>query len=235
MGLITKNLAIDTDQDILDFNALDLKPDALPALALDEPVARACASWRQWQTTGHMWVDLDTVTVTAEDRAQAHELKRYYREHMTLQALKGVGNNVSEFRRKLSALVTDQLIITRAELGLLHRLPYLYQEDLALDRVTAATVNPTERRLEWTGVFELQESVLRSRRSATSMQYWLTMHGEPSAFLLAIVADNPLRAMWESLIVQPRHMTVRAYARSFPGHRADRWYHQIHISGVTLS
>lgn len=235
MGLIIKNLAIDTDQDILALDALELSPPPSPELVMDDPVARACASWRHWKQTGHMWTDLDTVTVTGEDRAQAQELKRYYRETMILQALRGVGTNASEFRRKLGALVTDQLVITRAELGLLHRLPYLYQEDLTLDRVVAATVNPSDRQMEWTGVFALQESLLRSRRSATSMQYWLTMQNERSAFLLAIAMDNPLRAMWESLIKQPRHMTVRAHARSFPGHRSHRWYHQIHISGVTLT
>lgn len=235
MGLIFQNLAMAPDQDVVDLSRLQIASDTKPVLTMDEPVARACASYRQWRDTGHMWSDLDTVTVTESDRALAHELKRYYRESMTLQALRGNNANQSEFRRKLAALVTDQLTITLAEIGLLHRLPYLYHEDLALDRVVTQTTNPTQHQDKITSRFRLIETVLRSRRSVTSMQYWLVSDQVSGAFLLAVTMDNPLRMLWESAIQQPLELQVRAYARTFPGHRNHRWYHQVHIDGAQIA
>jgi hypothetical protein len=233
MGLIFRNLQIDDDP----FGVLeDTRHKLLTVLPIDmdEPVARACASYRLWQQHGTMWTDLDTVTVTEQDRVQAHKLKRYYRESMTLQALRGRNQSQSEFRRKLGALVTDQLRITKTEIGLLHRLPYFYHEDLALDRVVAMTQESQLTTREFTGTFYLAESVLRSRRSQTSQQYWLTCDQDPGAFVLTVAQDNPLKPMWQSLIQKPRQLRITVYPRQFPGYRSNRTYYQIAISEVLI-
>jgi hypothetical protein len=97
-----------------------------------DPVALAIASYRIWRDTGIRWTDLENTTPLEEDVHRAQQLRKYYAGQMTFDALKGSGLK-TEFRRKLYAIATNCHTYTKEDIGLLHRLPYFYEEDLTLD------------------------------------------------------------------------------------------------------
>jgi hypothetical protein len=135
---------------------------------------------------------------------------------------------VSEFRRKLSLLVNNQLKITTAEIGLLHRLPYFYAEDLALDEITRVTESvarsPGDEIETLSGTFQLLKRVLRSRRSGEHYQYWFTSNLSPAAYLLSVKSDNPLRTLIESMLTLPSlQLKAQMFVKPFQG-RAPRQY-----------
>lgn len=200
----------------------------------DDPITLACASYRTW-TEGYRqrWTDFDQVVVWEGDRDTASELRAYYRDqtaHVLFDVLKHTNNQrpVSEFRRKLSLLVNNQLKITTAEIGLLHRLPYFYAEDLALDEITRVTESvarsPGDEIETLSGEFQLLKRVLRSRRSGEHYQYWFTSNLSPAAYLLSVKSDNPLRTLIESMLTLPSlQLKAQMFVKPFQG-RAPRQY-----------
>ncbi len=203
----------------------------------DDPITLACASYRTWtENCNQRWADFDQVVVWEGDRDTASELRAYYRDqtaHVLFDVLKHTNNQrpVSEFRRKLSLLVNNQLVITQAEIGLLHRLPYFYAEDLALDEIARVTESvarspfddsPFDEVETLSGQFQLLKKVLRSRRSGEHYQYWFTSNLSPAAYLLSVKSDNPLRTMIESVVNRPSlQLKAQMFVKPFQG-RAPR-------------
>ena len=201
-----------------------------------DPIACACASYRIWQENpARRWSDLDSVVVWQDDIEQAQALRKYYRERLVMSALKNVNRQVSEFRRKLGALVTDQLEITKDELGLLYRLPYFYAEDLDIDYVVANTANSREispvpadsQPLVMT--FLPLRKIFRSRRSAEVNQYWWTAEPGGIPFEFSVRTDNPLAGMIDGLF-EREQVTLQHRVRptSFRGYHADRWHYSLY-------
>ena len=199
----------------------------------DDPITLACASYRTWLEHPHQrWTEFDKVVVWEGDRDTANELRTYYRgrtAHVLFDVLKHTDNRkpvASEFRRKLSLLVNNQLVITMAEIGLLHRLPYFYAEDLALDEIARVTESaarsPFDEVEALSGQFQLLKKVLRSRRSGEHYQYWFTSNLSPAAYLLSVKSDNPLRTMIESVVTRPSlQLKAQMFVKPFQG-RAPR-------------
>ena len=80
------------------------------------------------------WIPITEVgQVTSEARALAHEIRKYYLHRSTMQILKG--HQPTEFQQKMIGFLADTRPLKVDELGILYRLPYFYQEDLALERV----------------------------------------------------------------------------------------------------
>ena len=204
----------------------------------DDPITLACASYRTWtEHPDQRWTEFDKVVVWEGDRDTASELRAYYRDrtaHVLFDVLKHTNNQrpVSEFRRKLSLLVNNQLVITQAEIGLLHRLPYFYAEDLALDEIARVTESvarsPGVYEVETpTGTFQLLKRVLRSRRSGEHYQYWFTSNLSPAAYLLSVKSDNPLRTLIESMLTLPSlQLKAQMFVKPFQG-RAPRHYYSM--------
>lgn len=200
-----------------------------------DPIACACASYRIWrENPARRWSELDTVVVWQDDIEQAQALRQYYRERLVISALKNVRGNSSEFRRKLGALVTDQLEITKEELGMLYRLPYFYAEDLDLDYVAENTadtklihpMNADTHPLVMT--FFPVRKVFRSRRSAEVNQYWWTSEPGGVPFALSVRIDNPLLGMIDGLFEREQvQLKSRVKPSSFRGYYPDRWYYQL--------
>jgi len=200
-----------------------------------DPIALACASYRIWkENPDRRWTELESVTVWQDDIEQAQALRQYYRERLVMSALKNVKGNTSEFRRKLGALVTDQLEITKEELGMLYRLPYFYAEDLDIDYVAENTINskqispvPADSHPLVLTFFPLRK-ILRSRRSGEVKQYWWTAEPGGIPFALSIRTDNPLMGMIDSLFDRDQvQLRTRVKPASFNGYYRDRWYYQL--------
>ena len=208
-------------QDLLN-SINEVKPE--PITFSDDPVAMAFASYRAWKENHtSRWVELGSVPVTEQDRVNAQELRAYYRRTMTWQTLKTGTGNASPFRRKLAAIVTDTYEYTKQDIGLLHRLPYFYHEDLALDRVFAATKDPegipSIRAYEVVDTLMPVERILRSRRAGEYIHfYWKNERGFP--YLLVAKHDNPLISLIEGLFKQEK---IKIQGIAFPKHA--RGYH----------
>lgn len=209
------------------FDQLELKAGD-PVVFKDDPVAMAIAVHRRWKEvnrTGDRWADLETAQITEQDRQVSTELRKYYADRIMMTML---GNNkVSEFRRKLYGVVTNSLNLNKGDIGLLYRLPYFYDEDLALDRIMAQTQpliqrEPTER---IQGRFTVIETVFRSRRAGDYTQLWMTREGSPAPYMLTIKADNPYHRLIVKLLEQPRELSAWAHVKYHQGyHRGHAYY-----------
>jgi hypothetical protein len=201
-----------------------------------DPIACACASYRIWQeNSARRWSELDSVVVWQDDIEQAQALRTYYRERLVMSALKNVNRQVSEFRRKLGALVTDQLEITKDELGLLHRLPYFYAEDLDIDYVVENTAISKQiapiliNSQLMTMTFRPLRKIFRSRRSGETNQYWWTTENGGIPFALSVRVDNPLKSMIDSLFDREQvQLQSRVKPTAFRGYYPDHWYYQLY-------
>lgn len=224
-------------QDLLDDIENRRIPPSKAVIAFkQDPIACACASYRVWkENPARRWEDIERVVVWQDDIDQAQALRKYYRERLVMSALKNCGGNTSEFRRKLGALVTDQLEITKDEIGILYRLPYFYAEDLDIDYVVENTANskaispvPADSH-PMTMTFQPLRKILRSRRSGEINQYWWTTETGGIPFAFSVRTDNPLMGMIDSLF-EREQITLKHRVRpsSFRGYHADRWYYQLY-------
>ena len=242
MTMVTLQKMIDEWEDD-PFTSNNYQQSAPPKKTLvfkQDPIACACASYRMWrENPARRWSDLDTVVVWQDDIEQAQALRKYYRERLVMSALKNHSGNTSEFRRKLGALVTDQLEITKEELGMLHRLPYFYAEDLDIDYVIEHTANTkkvtphsTDTQLMTQTFFPLRK-IFRSRRAAETNHYWWTTEPGGMPFELSVKTDNPLSGIIDSLFERPQ-ADLQCYVKpqSFRGYYPDRWYYG--LFGVRL-
>lgn len=189
----------------------------------EDPIALGCAAYRVW-TENHVtrWMEFEQVTVESEDREQADRIRKYYQDrtnHILIDILKNGPTAVSEFRKKLSLIVHNQMTeYTAQDRGILYKLPYFYQEDTALDRLfannvsneyyrTLADINPQPEQLRLT----LLDSVLISRKHGETTQYWFRDDATPALYQWTIKNDNPLHGLVQS-IVRRDWIEVRALA-----------------------
>lgn len=212
-------------QDLLPWDAP--KQPARPITFKEDPVALSCASYRLWSMGGPRWSDINDAPIGEEDRITALELKKYYRDRLILDALKNNNNGRSEFRNKLAKLVINELEYTDREIGMLYRLPYFYQEDLAVDRVVAQTQDAKEvfRGHRQMATYTLIEKVLRSRRSGEYYNYWLASDVDQAAYYVTIKTDNPMRLLFESVIKQPVQVESLIYTKSYQGYHRNRCFY----------
>lgn len=205
------------------------KPEPLITLPAD-PVACACASYRVWkENPARRWEDLETVVVWQDDIEEAERLKKYYRDSMIMQALKSnTGINRSQFRQKLAKLVVNELPITKKEIGLLCRLPYFYEEDLALDYVKSVTDDQLVKAGNTRTLVECTltplKKILVSRAAGEYYHYWFT-DTDNTPYNLVIKQDNPLITMFNGIYKQPKlKVNANLYPKSMRGHRVHNYY-----------
>lgn len=211
---------------------LRLEEEVLPLIKLPaDPVACACASYRTWkENPARRWENIETVVVWQDDIEEAERLKKYYRDSMIMQALKSSnGINRSQFRQKLAMLVVNELAITKKEIGLLCRLPYFYEEDLALDYVKAVTddqlvkIQGVPRTLVECTLTPLKK-ILVSRSAGEYYHYWFT-DTDNTPYNFVVKTDNPLIKLFEGVYKQPSlKINANIYPKSMRGHRSHNYY-----------
>jgi len=197
----------------------------------DDPIAMSCASYRLWKESGSRWLEIDQMVPNSDDRVRANEICAYYRGRLTWSVLKGQAT-VSQFRKKLHALVTDNLDITKDELGILYRLPYFYAEDTAVDEVIAVTddshmvskIHGLTTPLEITSQFKLLRQVLYSRRACEYHHYWLTSDFDPAPFMIAVDTKNNMASLLESVLARPTQLTTLLYPKPHRGYHRNRGF-----------
>ncbi len=224
--MTTQDLTLDWD----DFKAVFKTPDPEPDMTFaDDPVALAWASYRAYLNSPAVrWADFDTVVVTAEDRAQAQEIRSYYAGRILMDAMKSK-QPMSEFRKKLYGLLIGKTGLKKKDIGLLYRLPYFYVEDTALDQVIAQTESPKSALAQDTiaGTFNLIQRVQVSRRSMESVQFWLRHHKKTAPFMIAVKADNPMLPLLESILERGLPIIATAHFKIHRGYHRNRGFYQL--------
>lgn len=216
--------ADEADELIKAFDHLKLETKPSPIVFKDDPVAMACASHRLWLAGGTRWIELEEAKITEEDRVKSAEIRKYYADRILITMLKN--KQVSTFRRKLYGVVTNSIQLDKADVGLLHRLPYFYDEDLATDRVVAQTQAVTER---WetqrvTAEFSVIEKVLKSRRAGDYTQFWLRSNQSTAPFMMVIKQDNPYHRLINGVLSRPVTLSGWAHTKYHSGHHRGKGY-----------
>lgn len=223
-------------------NGMMRKPEPILAKFSDDPIALSIQSYLIWKSNpSRRWVPVDEVgRVTPEARDMAHDLRTYFLHRGTMKVLQG--QTPTEFQSKMNGLLSDIRPLQQDELGLLYRLPYFWQEDLALDQVFEGAVNinvdpPSPGLSAWRVVTTHARltpirEVLKSRKSGDFVQFWFsTYDGERCMY--AVRADNSMISLFRSLFKQ-ESMQVKATAmlHRMPGShiRTNYWK----LSGLEL-
>jgi len=202
----------------------------------DDPVVLTCAAYRTWQETPHLrWADFNTVTVQPQDQTQAELVRTYYRDRIMMDALTRGTNTapISTFRQKLYSILNNTWEITQKEIGLLHRLPYFYAEDTALDQVILATTCASNHHpgevVE--SKFTMIARILRAAAGGDVIQFWFTCQEDQAPYCLSVQGSNPLLGLVDSMVKQPQKLQANRWAKQHRGYHRHRLYY--HLGNVT--
>jgi hypothetical protein len=196
-----------------------------PIVFKDDPIAMACWSYRVSQEGGFAWLDLHAAKPEPQDRNTAADIRRYYADRLLMTALKS-NSVMSEFRRKLYGVVTDNYQVKKSEEGLLYRLPYFYAEDTGLDHVMSQTQSASMIESKTvTGRFTLVKKIFCSRAVGRShWQFWFVCDGLSVPFMTEIKEDNVLYKLFDSLTQTPQMFSAVIHFKHHRGHHRDRVY-----------
>lgn len=188
------------------------KPQSPKAVFVDDPLALSCASWRIFKDEPERrWTNIDLVKATQEDRDMAQQIRTYYNQRYTMQALKG--RQLTEYQQKTAQFLSGLHHLTTDELGLLYKLPYFYTEDTAKDFVVESTqsynqpLNRTHAEYTLTPVKE----IFRTRKSGETVQFWYKDQDNHAVLIDCRATDN-LLAMLRGLFKQPK-IQVQSYTK----------------------
>ena len=225
-----KSTLEDIFKDFANVDAVKKKPPEVVEFQ-DDPVALAWGSYQIYlKNKGQRWTDLKQVIATEEDRLMAQEIRRYYRDKIMLQTLSS-NYTQSEFRKKLYGIVANERAVYDEDLGILHRLPYFYVEDTAVDRAIEQT-NPTIGEGSLFGTedvvdeYTLLERVLYSRKRNEVVQFWLKAAGNPYLHMIAVQASNPMLTLFESVISRSAKLKTTSFVKEHRGYHAGKQYYQ---------
>lgn len=224
MGLALKNTPMDI-KELLDGWEIEVR-DKKPAVEVtfsDDPIALSWASYHVWQKfPARRWTGLNEVEAHEHDRVIAAETRRYYRDKLMLQTLKG--RPLSDFQTVLYGMVTGEAPIMSDQIGMLMKLPYFYTEDMYL----ASVFDKTKSLHKHEFIAETKQDVITpltmifsSRKRAEVYQYWFT-DSQGHAVMLPVASQNPLRSLVDSLFRQQQPLKVQAhwhYKKHFPSDR----------------
>lgn len=223
------------DDDLVAFDKLLETPPSPPLSFIDDPIAMAWSAYRS--RTGRYMGDIQEAVVTDEDRAQAQQIRNHYHRRITFQLLTNAGHPVSEFQRKLMGIVAGTREITKDDLGILHRIPFFYVEDCDVDSIIETAPKHEfdfQMFANRTDQFELIRKIQVERRSRGATHFWLRASSTPSLCKIAVLKDNPLSDLLESVLSQP---VVKLTAHWHPRERTSNYQKYFHyqLSSVKLS
>lgn len=208
-------VAYDNEDSATDTNNKRHRPAAPRATFRDDPLALSCASYRLYKDEpARRFVNIDTVKATAEDRARAQAIRDYYNARYTMKALRG--GTLTEWQSKAAQFLSGMYHLNTEELGMLYKLPYFYEEDLAVDEVIAETATcavtaenrfAAEEQLTLTPL----RRVLVTRKGTADVVHYYYLDQDRHAVMVSCPATNQLNAMMEGLFRQPK-ICVRGYS-----------------------
>ena len=223
---------------VLDDTWLDQPPTATVVELQYDPIACACASYRAWTERGIKFADIHTFVPSPEDHTRAQLIRNYYRAKITWQMLKSPDQKaVSEFRRKLMGIIEGTQKITTAELGILHRINYFYDEDRAHDAIfedfradrEPVGILPTVKTSHRERV-SLIRTVTVSRKNYENVEFWMEPAHTPVPCMIPVSNQNPLLSLIGSVLeAGPVELIANWYPRAMPGPDDRAYYRLTHL------
>ena len=207
----------------------DEKKKQTPIVFPDDPIALVCAAHRRWlEHRINKWPRLEEIACIQEDRDRADDIRRYYGDRILLSMLKQQ-NKTTEFRRKLYGMITNSYQPVENDLGILYRLPYFYDEDLAIDRVILQTqsAEPNHGVTKTLTVEPMEKVAIGRRGTGECTHYWLRSNNDTAAYKIAVRNDNSLYKLLDSLLSKPVTLKTRVFNKHFQGAYSDRMYYQL--------
>lgn len=221
MGLtMTKSIA-----EWLDFDTEPSSQKAAPTEVTfaDDPIALSWASYRVWEKfPARRWTSLNEVTAFPHDREIAQETRRYYRDKLLVQTLKG--QPLSEYQVALYSVVSGAAPIMSDQIGLIMKLPYFYVQDTTTDNLCRETKGLARRDLPVSARMDTitpLAKVLHSARRQETYQYWFK-NSNNEMTLISVASQNPLRSLVNSIFDKGQPMEVNAVWHYGFLHRHDR-------------
>lgn len=198
------------------------KPSQQVAFA-DDPIALSWASYHVWQKwPSRRWVNLNEVEAHEHDRVMAAQTRKYYRDKLMLQTLKG--RPLSDFQTVLYGMVTGEAPIMSDQMGMLMKLPYFYTEDAYLADVFGRTKSLDKQEVKAQSrqdVITPLQMIFSSRKRQETYQYWFTNRQE-EAIVWTVNSQNTLRSLVDSLFNKKQPLEIRAqwdYKKHLPTER----------------
>lgn len=179
--------------------------DRRPLTEKADPLALSWASYYVWtkfpeRRFAH-WNDLEA---HPHDHEIAKETRRYYRELLTMRALKS-DHELGGFSKDLYDICNGG-IMRECHRGMIYRLPYFYVEDTKrqdLREHTQAQPDISQGTLEKsTRGLVRHDRIFQSRRRGETMEYWFHDAETGHAVKWPVDYKNPLRSLvdqhWQS-------------------------------------
>lgn len=222
MGLALKNTPVNIKELFEGWeNDLVRKSKSAQEVAFaDDPIALSWASYYVWtKFPNRRWVNLNEVEAHEHDRVIAAETRRYYRDKLMVQTLKG--RPLSEFQTALYGMVTGEAPIMSDQIGMLMKLPYFYTEDAYLADVFSRTKSLDKRESlaesRQDTIIPLQ-MIFSSRKNMETYQYWF-VNSQGEAAVWIVNSQNTLRSVVDSLFNKKQPLKIRAL-----------WHYKKHLS-----
>ena len=202
--------------------SVEVKPNPnTPVLFHQDPVVLSCASYRRAVETemAVRFQDLRTCMTIPADHHMAESLRQYYRNKIAVKSLTG-RQPMTKFYHDLYELLLGETELQERHMGMIHRLPYFYAEDMAREelrkKIVDSGVKPdwihnsiTQYSGKETHTLTPTMTIFRSRKGSESHEYWFQNKlGQP--VLWSVLHGNPLRSVIESVFERNR-VTVDAH------------------------
>jgi hypothetical protein len=172
--------------------------------------------------------------ITSEHLAKAKEIRNFYKGKFLMMALKG--NELTEFRFKVLDYLNceaDYTSVDRNILGMLSKLPRMFDEDKILDGIkeefSVGTFNETE--LKICSEFKTPKTLTLIASHNKSNARHNGLRGEYTCYwfydennrvhLIELDIDNPFREHWTKMIQNP----IDIKSQSYPHNGRDNMYY----------
>jgi hypothetical protein len=186
-----------------DLEMFEKERDRRPLTEKADPLALSWVAYRVWQKSPQRrWADWSDLEVHDHDREMAEATRRYYRNKLAMQTLRG-SSEPTQFAQDLYDICNGG-VMRHCHKGMLYRLPYFYKEDTRfaelqehtqaqpdLDSLPVFLAGKSPRELERYG------KIFRSRRSRETMEYWFHDRETGYAVQWSVNYENPLRSVVE--------------------------------------
>jgi hypothetical protein len=213
-----------------------------PVVFKEDPIALSCASYRRAVETemAVRFQELDHCVTQPEDYKMTDNLRQYYRNKIAVKSLTNT-RPLTKFYHDLYELLLGETELQQRHIGMLHRLPYFYAEDMARvelrKKIADSGVKP-----DWihnslaqfggreTHMLTPVMTIFRSRKGRESYEYWFQNEtGQP--VLWSVLHGNPLRSVIQS-VFERNSITVSAFF--YIGQVLGQDFHHYYVSDVGL-
>jgi hypothetical protein len=204
--------------------------DRRPLTEVADPVALSCASYRYWKQLGNRWAGWSDVECIESDHEQAQKIRRYYRDRIAMQTLRG--HTVSKFRTEMYDICNGG-IMRHCHRGMIYKMPYFYAEDTARDRLKELFVPRfdqyqlnNEELVKTVATLQPVQEIFRSRSGprAENIEYWYRDKVD-NLFMMEINYQNPYRALVSGLFQLANvQLKFSKFVKTHPHSGLIYWY-----------